>query len=93
MSGQPVMTRASGSNSDDRVFVYEVAGLRQNDQTDNNSYPVRNSSNLFIQVPYSRMNYEMRRIARLGGQIVSIRSASDHAASAENGSGEASNHG
>ncbi|QZZ22314.1 phycobilisome linker polypeptide [Leptothermofonsia sichuanensis E412] len=73
MIGQSALTRASGSAASSRVFVYEVAGLRQNDQTDKNTYPVRNSSNIFLQVPYSRMNYEMRRITQLGGKIVSIR--------------------
>jgi len=58
---------------DGQVFVYEVEGLRQNEQTENQSYPVRNSSTVLIQVPYSRMNNEMRRITRLGGKIVNIR--------------------
>ncbi|MBD2213200.1 phycobilisome linker polypeptide [Nostoc linckia FACHB-104] len=71
------LTRGSSSNSDNRVFVYEVEGLRQNEQTDNNRYQIRNSSTIQIQVPYSRMNEEMRRITRLGGKIVNIRSASD----------------
>ncbi len=77
MLGQSLLTRASSSSSDNRVFVYEVSGLRQNDQTDKNSYPVRNSSNIFIQVAYSRMNDEMRRITRLGGKIVGIRPQTD----------------
>jgi hypothetical protein len=67
------MLAVSSSASDNRVFVYEVEGLRQNDQTDNNKYPVRNSSTILIQVPYTRMNDEMRRISRLGGKIVGIR--------------------
>lgn len=73
MSGQPTLMRTSASSSDNRVFVYEVEGLRQNDQTKNQSYPVRNSSTILIQVPYNRMNEEMRRITRLGGKIVGIR--------------------
>ncbi len=73
MLGQSVLTRASSSTSDNRVFVYEVSGLRQNDQTDKNSYPVRNSDNVLIQVSYSHMNDQMRRITRLGGKIVSIK--------------------
>lgn len=55
-----------------RIFVYEVTGLRQNDQTDNTSYSVRNSGVTTMQVPYSRMNSEMLRITRLGGKIVNI---------------------
>jgi sulfite reductase alpha subunit-like flavoprotein len=65
--------RAPGAATDNRVFVYEVTGLRQNDEADKNNYPFRSSSNVFIQVPYNRMNEEMRRITRLGGTIVSIR--------------------
>lgn len=67
--------RSSVAASDNRLFVYEVTGLRQNDQTEQNAYPVRNSSSVFIQVPLSRMNQEMRRISRMGGKIVSIRPA------------------
>ncbi|MCM0588806.1 MAG: phycobilisome linker polypeptide [Gloeotrichia echinulata DVL01] len=73
MLGQSALTRASNSTSDNRVFVYEVEGLRQNDQTQNNSYPVRNSGTILLQVPYSRMNDEMRRITRLGAKIIGIR--------------------
>ncbi|WP_242060160.1 phycobilisome linker polypeptide [Oscillatoria sp. FACHB-1407] len=65
--------RNSVSSADNRIFVYEVEGLRQNDQTQNQSYPVRNSSTILLQVPYRRMNEEMRRITRLGGKIVNIR--------------------
>ena len=72
MLGNLSSTRASSATADNRIFVYEVEGLHQNEQTDNNSYPVRNSSNMLMQVPYSRMNQEMRRITRLGGKIVNI---------------------
>jgi ferredoxin--NADP+ reductase len=54
------------------MFVYEVVGLRQNAQTENQNYPIRKSGSVFITVPYSRMNQEMQRITRLGGKIVSI---------------------
>ncbi|NEO28093.1 MAG: ferredoxin-NADP reductase [Kamptonema sp. SIO4C4] len=56
-----------------RMFVYEVAGLRQNERTDSLKYPVRRSGSVFITVPYNRMNEEMRRITRLGGKILSIK--------------------
>jgi ferredoxin--NADP+ reductase len=56
-----------------RLFIYEVEGLRQNQETDRLDYPIRRSGNVFITVPYSRMNQEMQRITRLGGRIVSIR--------------------
>lgn len=64
---------AANTQSGNRVFVYEVVGLRQNETTDQNNYPIRRSGSVFITVPYNRMNEEMRRITRLGGQIVSIR--------------------
>jgi hypothetical protein len=63
---------ASSSTANSRIFVYEVTGLRQNEQTENSSHPVRNSGPILHQVPYSRMNSEMRRITRLGGKIVKI---------------------
>lgn len=72
------MPSASGSNgssdAENRLFVYEVAGLRQNAITDLMTQPIRRSGNTFIVVPYSRMNQEMRRITRMGGTIVSIKS-------------------
>ena len=83
MLGQSAFTRASSSSSNSRVFVYEVEGLRQTEQTENNSYPLRNSSTTLIQVPYGRMNEEMRRISRLGGKIVNIRPLSEQTAPAK----------
>jgi hypothetical protein len=62
-----------GQSVSNRIFIYEVEGLRQNEQTENNRYPVRTSSTILLQVPHSRMNQEMRRIGRLGGKIVNIR--------------------
>jgi phycocyanin-associated, rod len=70
MIGQATQNTSSAANN--RIFVYEVQGLRQNDQTENSSHPVRNSGSTLVQVPYGRMNSEMRRIGRLGGQIVNI---------------------
>jgi phycocyanin-associated rod protein len=61
------------SPSNNRVFVYEVTGLKQNDNNDGNNYSIRSSDSIFLQVPYSRMNDEMRRISRMGGKIVGIR--------------------
>lgn len=55
-----------------RCFRYEVAGLRQNEETDKITAPIRSSANIFINVPYNRMNQEMQRITRMGGTIVSI---------------------
>ncbi|NMF56503.1 phycobilisome linker polypeptide [Pseudanabaena yagii] len=61
------------SAKDNRVFVYEVSGLRQSDATDLNGYPIRNSSSIFVKVPFSRLNEQTRRITRLGGTIVDVR--------------------
>lgn len=73
MLGKSLIGGRSNSGSSNRIFVYEVTGLRQNDQNDANNYPFRTSSSVFIQVPYSRMNAEMIRITRMGGKIVNIR--------------------
>jgi phycocyanin-associated, rod len=72
MLGKSPLMRASSSTSDNRMYVYEVEGLRQSDHTSNNSYQIRTSNNVFIPVPYSRMNEEMQRITRIGGKIVNI---------------------
>ncbi len=60
-----------------RVFVYEVLGLRQSEESDKANYPIRKSGSVFVRVPYNRMNQEMRRITRLGGKIVNIQTLSD----------------
>ncbi len=73
MLGQSALVNAASTPSDSRIFVYEVQGLRQNEENDKNSYPFRSSSSVFIKVPYHRMNQEMRRIARMGGTIVNIK--------------------
>lgn len=72
MLGKSSLLGASSTSSDNRLFVYEVDGLRQNTQTDSNSYPIRNSSTILVKIPYNRMNDEMKRITRLGGKIVRI---------------------
>jgi len=84
MLGQFALTGAGSSSAGNRIFIYEVEGLQQNDQTENNRYPVRNSSTILLQVPYSRMNYEMRRISRLGGRIINIRPLAEPASASEN---------
>ncbi|MCY7275279.1 MAG: phycobilisome linker polypeptide [Phormidesmis sp. CAN_BIN44] len=72
MLGQTAVGSAANTPSGSRMFRYEVVGLRQNDQTDQMNYPIRNSGSVFITVPYSRMNDEMQRILRMGGKIVNI---------------------
>lgn len=69
----PASTGVSGlTEANKRLFRYEVVGLRQNDETDRRTFPIRTSGSVFITVPYNRMNEEMRRITRLGGKIVRI---------------------
>jgi ferredoxin--NADP+ reductase len=63
---------AANTLSGSRVLIYEVVGLRQNEETDKKGYPVRRSGSVFIRVPYNRMNQEMRRLTRMGGKIVNI---------------------
>lgn len=72
MNNQGAVEGAAITSNGSRVFVYEVVGLRQSDDTEQTSYPIRKSGSEFIRVPYNRMNQEMRRITRLGGKIVSI---------------------
>ena len=62
----------SSSNTEykNRLFVYEVEGLSQNSV--DTKVPVRRSGTVFITVPYSRMNQEMRRINSLGGKVINI---------------------
>jgi ferredoxin--NADP+ reductase len=72
MYNQGAVEGAANTELGSRVFVYEVVGLRQNEETDQTNYPIRKSGSVFIRVPYNRMNQEMRRITRLGGKIVSI---------------------
>lgn len=61
------------STSDGRMFVYELAGLSENEVTFTHESPIRHSHNQLVQVPFHRMNEEMQRINLLGGKIVSIR--------------------
>ncbi|MEH2013668.1 ferredoxin--NADP reductase [Nostoc sp.] len=72
MYNQGAVEGAANTELGSRLFVYEVVGLRQSEETDQTNYPIRKSGSVFIRVPYNRMNQEMRRITRLGGTIVSI---------------------
>ncbi|MGA7936957.1 MAG: ferredoxin-NADP reductase [Kovacikia sp.] len=64
---------AANTVSGRRVYLYEVVGLRQSNETDKAGYAIRQSGSTFITVPYNRMNEVMQRITRLGGKIVSIK--------------------
>lgn len=79
MLAQSALGSQTASPSGSRIFLYEVEGLRQNDETDKANYPIRKSGSVFIKVPYSRMNEEMQRITRMGGKIVSIQPLSGDA--------------
>ena len=71
------------STSDNRIFVYELVGLSENEVTFNHQSPIRHSHTQFIQVPFHRMNEEMQRINLLGGKIVDIRPLNSSEAEAE----------
>lgn len=83
MLGKFVSLGQPGSNPDNRMFIFEIEGLRQNSEMDSNSYPMRQSSKVIAQVPYSRMNAEMRRYNRLGGKIVNIIPLSEYSQQGE----------
>lgn len=95
MYNQSAVGEAANTESGSRIFVYEVVGLRQSEETDKTNYPIRQSGSVFIKVPYNRMNQEMRRITRLGGKIVSIQPLDaielNGKASSQNGNSEATN--
>ena len=74
MLGNFLIGDRNGSPTKNRVFVYEVTGLKQNETNDSNSYSFRTSSSVFLSVPYNRMNEEMLRIGKMGGTIVNIQS-------------------
>ncbi len=64
---------AGNSAANNRLFIYEVIGLRDSQTSDSTNSKIRRSGSSFITVPYQRMNQEMRRIASLGGKILNIR--------------------
>ncbi|MGB3200671.1 MAG: phycobilisome linker polypeptide, partial [Nodosilinea sp.] len=53
MLAQNAFGSQTTSPSGNRIFLYEVEGLRQNWTTDQNNYPIRPTSRTFIKVPYS----------------------------------------
>jgi phycocyanin-associated, rod len=72
MLGQSAFSRGSSVTADNRIFVYEVTGLQQNDITIQSDNQIRTSASTLVQVPYSRMNEKMQQILRMGGKIVNI---------------------
>ena len=85
MLGNFLIGDRNGSPTKNRVFVYEITGLKQSETNDSNSYPFRNSSSVFLSVPYNRMNEEMLRIGKMGGTIVNIQSIDSFQQSSETG--------
>lgn len=83
MLGSSLIGGSSSSPSKSRVFVYEVTGLKQNENNDSNSYPFRSSSSIFVQVTFNRMNEEMQRINKMGGTIVNIQTLDSFRKSSE----------
>ena len=73
MFGQTIVGSGGLTSSASRVFRFEVAGLRQNEENDKSDYPILRSGSVFITVPYNRMSEELQRITRMGGRIVNIR--------------------
>ena len=72
MFGQTSLGSGRLSNAENRIFRYEVEGMRQTYESDQLSYPIRSSGSFVVTVPYNRMNEEMQRILRMGGKIVKI---------------------
>ena len=62
----------TGATSDNRIFVYEVSGLHQNEVTQLQRPPIRNSHTQLLQVPFSRMNEVMQQSTLMQGKIVNI---------------------
>lgn len=77
MLGKSAISGRSSSSYNNRIFVYEITGLKQNQENDSNSYSFRKSGSIFKSVPYNRLNEEMQRVNKMGGTIVSIQSLED----------------
>jgi ferredoxin--NADP+ reductase len=73
MYNPSLVSNAGNSVANSRLFIYEVIGLRDSQSSDSTNSKIRRSGSSFITVPYQRMNQEMRRIASMGGKILSIR--------------------
>jgi phycocyanin-associated, rod len=80
MLGQSSISRGSSSTSGNRIFIYEVTGFQQNEETTQYDRQIRNSGSTFVQVPFARMNETMQRIVKLGGKIAGIYSLEQGAA-------------
>jgi phycocyanin-associated, rod len=72
MLGQSGFSRGLSATADNRIFVYEVTGLQQNEVTVRAESQIRTSANTIVQVPFNRMNEKTQQILRMGGKIVNI---------------------
>jgi phycocyanin-associated, rod len=72
MLGQSAFSRGLSATADNRIFVYEVTGLQQNEITARADSQIRTSANTIVQVPFNRMSEKTQQILRLGGKIVNI---------------------
>ncbi|QIZ72922.1 ferredoxin--NADP reductase [Oxynema aestuarii] len=91
MYNSSAVGKSANTQAGNRFFVYEVVGLSQNAESAQNNSPIRRSGSILITVPYDRMNQEMRRIAKMGGKIVSIRPLSEAAEAIANANGSKNN--
>ncbi|MBK4731447.1 ferredoxin-NADP reductase [Oxynema sp. CENA135] len=91
MYNSSAVGKSANTQAGNRFFVYEVVGLSQNTESVQNNSPIRRSGSMLITVPYDRMNQEMRRIAKMGGKIVSIRPLSEAAEAIANANGSKKN--
>lgn len=72
MLGQSAFSRGLSATADNRIFVYEVTGLQQNEITARSDSQIRTSASTIVQVPFGRMNEKTQQILRMGGKIVNI---------------------
>jgi ferredoxin--NADP+ reductase len=69
----PTAANGAATLLGNRVFVYEVTGLRQSSEASQQSYPIRQSGSIFLTATYAQMSEMMQRVNRRGGKILSIR--------------------
>jgi ferredoxin--NADP+ reductase len=67
----PSASGSTNSLSGNRLYRYEVVGLRNSDSNGQQN-PIRSSGSSFFTVSYDRMNQFMLQIAKAGGKIVNI---------------------
>jgi ferredoxin--NADP+ reductase len=67
----PSASGSTNSQAGNRLYRYEVVGLRNSDSNGQQSL-IRSSGSSFFTVSYDRMNQFMLQIAKAGGKIVNI---------------------